>query len=155
MQLRDVDLRSVGHSSQKLWPVMDFLNFALCKSFVYVRGSRLQFHRKWWFLAETPFLTIDQGAKCCTKKWCTFQNSNIDAIWTGLIHNNTAYWSQRIIVLLTFPQYTSPFNAFSMVGLMKLRSGSIPPDQLANPHLPICTTHKTLFSSPCASEKLE
>ena len=39
MQLRDVDLRSVGHTSQKLWPVMDFLNFALCKSFVYVRGS--------------------------------------------------------------------------------------------------------------------
>ena len=42
MQLRDVDLRSVGHSSQKLWPVMDFLNFALCKSFVFVGGPVLR-----------------------------------------------------------------------------------------------------------------
>ena len=30
---------SVDHSSQKLWPVTDFLNFALCKSFEHVRGS--------------------------------------------------------------------------------------------------------------------
>ena len=31
---RGVDYRSIGHSIQKLWPKIDFQNFALCKSLV-------------------------------------------------------------------------------------------------------------------------
>ena len=61
MQLRGVDLRSVRHSSQKLWPVMDFLNFAICKSFVYVRGSSSKGNKDIWPKALFSLLIREQN----------------------------------------------------------------------------------------------
>ena len=89
MQLRGVDLRSVRHSSQKLWPVMDFLNFAICKSFVYVRGSSSKGNKDIWPKALFSLLIRGQNfAEKCSDTWfkdrvihCIF---NINPWWHGI-----------------------------------------------------------------------
>ena len=69
-------------------------------------------------------------------------------------------YTERIIVLLEpfhYLFFLSHMTFFAMYqSLSSLYSGLIEPrkdpDHLASPHLLICATHKTLFSTPCASE---
>ena len=64
--LRGVDLRSVGHSSQKLLPENDFWKIAPCN--LHYKGYGVQFSWKERYLAKSPFLTLDPWAKSPAKK---------------------------------------------------------------------------------------
>ena len=62
--------RTVAHSSQKLWPVTDFLNFALCKSFVYVLCNLI-----FWDKNKNSFILKSQCLEKCCLFWIFYTGS--------------------------------------------------------------------------------
>ena len=87
MQLRDVNLRSLGHSNQKLWPKVDLGEFHHVYPLEHLKSFATD--RLWVYNAEIFFVASFDHIKSAVRR--TKPNSKKKLFWDTLLSNHL--WS--------------------------------------------------------------